>query len=137
MSTQYDRRQVLKVVGATCAAFFLPGTGEASGAGLAPGEQDLEIRVSSVSAHTLRLSIFSARAGGGSVPSDGSLVREAWEGPVTKLSGEFAEHAVNVGELSVKATANPLAFAISGANGAAIQQLKVVRSSGVVSFATG
>src|SRR5271156_2629746 len=137
MSTQYDRRQVLKVVGATCAAFFWPGTGEASGAGLAPGEQDLEIRVSSVSAHTLRLSIFSARAGGGTVRSDGSLVQESWDGPITKLSGEFAERGVQGGDLSVKIAPTPLAFTISGADGAVIQQIKVERASGVVSFATG
>jgi len=137
MSTQFDRRQVLKVVGATCAAFFLPGAREAGGAGLAPGEQDLEIRVSSVSAHTLRLSIFSAGAGGGIVRSDGSLVQESWDGPITKLSGEFAERGVKVGDLSVKIAPNPLAFTISGADGAVIQQIKVERASGVVSFATG
>ena len=132
MSTQYDRRQVLKVVGATCAGFILPGTGFAGEGGLGRAEEYLEIRISSVSAHTMRLSIFSARAGGGTVRSDGSLVRETWDGPVTKLSGEFAEHAVKVGDLSVRVSASPLTFSIAGADGAVIQQLKVERASGVV-----
>src|ERR1700740_2932190 len=131
MSEQFDRRQMLKIVGTTCAAFILPGAGFAGG-GLGPTEEDLEIRISSVSAHTLRLSIFSARAGGGTVRSDGSLVQEAWDGPVTKLSGEFAEHAVKAGDLNVKVSANPFTFSIVGADGAAIQQLKVDRASGVV-----
>ena len=52
MSKQYDRRQVLKVVSATCAAFFLPGTVQAGEGGFGPAEDGLEIRVSSVSAHT-------------------------------------------------------------------------------------
>ncbi len=137
MSKQFDRRQVLRVVGATCAGFILPGTGFASEGGLERAEEDLEIRISSVSAHTLRLSIFSARSGGAVVASDGSLVRESWDGPVTKLSGEFMEHAVKAGDLSVKVSASPLTFSIAGADGTAIQQLKVERASGVVTFATG
>ena len=136
MSRQYDRRQVLKVVSATCAAFFLPGTGFAGG-GFGPAEEDREIRISSVSPRTLRVSVFAATRGGGTVPSDGSLLRENWDGPITKLSGEFAERGVKVGELSVKISPLPLTFTISGADGAVIQQLKLDRGSGVVSFATG
>jgi hypothetical protein len=135
MSEQYDRRQVLKVVGATCAAFILPGSGGAGEGRVGPAEQDLEIRISSVSAHTLRLSIFSAKRGS-AVRSDGSLVQEAWDGPVTTLSGEFAERSVKLGDLSVKVTRSPLTFTIVGADGASIQQLKVDRASGVVAFAT-
>jgi len=137
MNKQYDRRQVLKVVGTTCAAFILPGSGFAGEGGFGPAEEDLEIRISSVSAHTLRLSIFSDRAGGGTVRSDGSLVQEVWNGPVTTLSAAFAERTVKSGNLSVKITPRPLIFTISGGDGAVIQQLKVDRSSGVVSFATG
>jgi alpha-glucosidase/alpha-D-xyloside xylohydrolase len=136
MTEQYDRRQVLKVVGATCAAFILPGSGGAGEGRVGPAEQDLEIRISSVSAHTLRLSIFSAKRGS-AVRSDGSLVQEAWDGPVTTLSGEFAERSVKLGDLSVKVTRSPLTFTIVGADGASIQQLKVDRASGVVAFATG
>ena len=136
MSEQYDRRQVLKVVGATCAAFILPGSGGAGEGRVGPAEQDLEIRISSVSAHTLRLSIFSAKRGS-AVRSDGSLVQEAWDGPVTTLSGEFAERSVKLGDLSVKVTRSPITFTIVGADGASIQQLKVDRASGVVAFASG
>ncbi len=137
MSRQYDRRQVLKAVSATCAAFFLPAVSEADGGGLRPAEQDLEVRVSSVSAHTLRLSIFSTGRAGGAVPGDGSLVQESWDGPITTLSGEFAERGVKVGDLSVKISPSPLTFTILGADGPVIQQLKLDRASGVVSFATG
>jgi alpha-glucosidase (family GH31 glycosyl hydrolase) len=136
MSKEYDRRQVLKVVGTTCAALILPGTGFAGEGAFGAAEQGVEIRISSVSAHTLRLSIFSTK-GGGSVHSDGSLLQEVWDGPVTTLSGEFAERSVKAGDLSVKFTRSPLEVTISGADGAAIQQIKVDRASGVVSFATG
>ena len=64
-------------------------------------------------------------------------MRESWDGPITKLSGEFAERSVKVGDLSVKIAPSPLSFTISGADGAVIQQLKVDRTSGTVSFATG
>jgi alpha-glucosidase (family GH31 glycosyl hydrolase) len=136
MSEQYDRRQVLKVVGTTCAAFILPASGFASEGGFGPAEQELEIRIASVSAHTLRLSIFSAK-GAGVVRSDGSLVQEAWDGPMTTLSGEFAKRSVRAGDLRVNIMPDPLTFGISGADGAAIQLLKVDPASGVVSFATG
>src|SRR5580704_12932204 len=137
MSKRYDRRQVLKVVGTTCAAFILPGTGFAGADGFGPAEQELEIRIASVSARTLRLSIFSATGGGGTVRSDGSLVQENWDGPVTTVSGEFAERSVRTGDLNVKITPSPLTFTIAGTDSATIQQLKVDRASGVVSFATG
>ena len=68
---------------------------------------------------------------------DGSLAQEAWDGPGTTLSGQFAERSVKAGDLRVNIMADPLTFAISGADGAPIQQLKVDRASGVVSFATG
>jgi hypothetical protein len=120
MSKGYDRRQVLKVVATTCAAIILPGTGFAGDSGFGPAEQELEIRIASVSAHTLRMSIFSA-AGGRAVRSNGSLVREVWDGPVTTLSGKFAGRSVRAGDLSVKIMPDPLTFGISGAGGAAIQ----------------
>ena len=69
MSKQFNRRQMLKVVGVGCAAFILPGTGFAGEDGFGPADEDLEIRISSVSAHTLRLIIFSARSGGARVPA--------------------------------------------------------------------
>jgi alpha-glucosidase (family GH31 glycosyl hydrolase) len=137
MSRRYDRRQVLQAVSATCAAFLLPGTGFAEGGGFGPAEEDLEVRISSLSAHTFRVSVFAATRGGGTVPGDGSLLRESWDGPITKLSGELAERAVKVGELSVKISPRPLTFTIAGPDGAVIQQLKLDRASGVVSFATG
>src|SRR6202167_1623278 len=130
MSRQYDRRHVLKAVSATCAAFILPGTGFADGGGFGPAEEDLEVRISSVSAHTFRVSVFAATRGGGTVPGDGSLLRESWDGPITKLSGEFAERGVKVGQLSVKISPRPLTFTISGADGGLIQQLKLDRGRG-------
>ena len=136
MSEQYDRRQVLKVVGTTCAALILPGAGLAAEGGWAPAEPDLEIRISAVSAHTLRLSIFPAISGV-ALLNDGSLVGQVWDGPVTTLRGEFAERSIRAGDLTVEITRGPLAFSIAGADGAAIQKLKVDRASGVVSFATG
>ena len=119
-----------------CAAFILPGTGFAGECGFGPADEDLEIRISSVSAHTLRLTIFSANRAAQS-PSDGSLVQEAWDGPVTKLNGEFAERSCESGRPEREDYASPLTFSIAGADDAAIQQIKVDRASGVVSFATG
>jgi alpha-glucosidase/alpha-D-xyloside xylohydrolase len=88
---------------------------------------DLTTHIEPVSANTFRLTI------GGKPQDDGTLVQQSWGSPIDVT----APQTVKAGGVAIKATANPLAFAIETAKGEAILQLKVDTESGVLSFPTG
>ena len=138
MSPSYNRRQVLKTVGGACAAWVLPRLSEAAEPGLRVAGKDVEIQLASVSEHTFRLTVLPINAAEiASVPADGSLVRTEWGPPSAKLSGELRAQTFKSGNLTVRVSPQPLAFAIEMADGKSVQQIKLDQETGVVSFATG
>ncbi len=122
----FSRRQWILAAGAGLVA---------ADSALRVGGQDVEIRVAPVSAHTVRLSVVPA--GLGEVPGNGSLVQASWGAPVARLRGAAVAQTVKAGELRIKFTPDPLAFGIETSKGEAVQQVKIDRESGAVSFATG
>ncbi|HKA02654.1 MAG TPA: TIM-barrel domain-containing protein [Candidatus Solibacter sp.] len=108
------RRQVLG------AALIAPASMLASPA-------DLAVQIAPVSPNTFRLTI------GGKPKDDGTLVQESWGTPIAVA----APQTVKAGGVTIKVTANPLAFEIVDTKGAAIQQLKYDAESGTLSFPTG
>jgi alpha-glucosidase (family GH31 glycosyl hydrolase) len=139
MAKQIDRRQILKTMGAACAAGILPGKlAGASLIGPSIANQDTEIRISPVSEHTFRLSVVPLVDGkAAEIPEDGSLVRESWGSPVAALRGAAAPQTISCGKLRVRIEPNPLTFHVETAEGKPVQQLSVDEATGVVSFATG
>lgn len=138
MTKEYDRRQLLKAVGAVCGASLLPGAHFAAAGGLRIAGQDVEIQVGPVSEHTLRLSILPVGAGkAAAIPDDGSLARKSWGAPLATLRGEAAARTVRCGNLRVRIEPEPLVFAVQSTNGEEIQRLGVDQRTGVVSFTTG
>jgi alpha-glucosidase/alpha-D-xyloside xylohydrolase len=109
-----NRRQLLR------AALLAP-----TGALAAPTE--LEIRLAPVSPHTFRLTI------GGNPADDGTLVQDSWGAPAATLRGAFTAQSVKAGGAVIKATSNPIAFAIEPAG----LTLKLDPDSGALSFPTG
>src|SRR5260370_31407757 len=122
----FSRRQWILAAGAGLVA---------ADSALRVGGEDVEIRVAPVSAHTVRLSVVPA--GLGEVPGKGSLVQASWGAPVARLRGAAVAQTVKAGELRIKFTPDPLAFGIETSKGEAVQQVKIDRESGAVSFATG
>ena len=139
MGKRIDRRQILKTMGAACAAGILPGkVAGISLVGPAIANQDTEIRISVVSKHTFRLSVVPLVDGkAAEIPQDGSLVRESWGAPVAALKGAKAPRTIPCGKLRVRIEPDPLMFHVETADGKAIQQLTLDEATGVVSFATG
>ncbi len=142
MNKQPDRRQVLKGVAVACAALLLPVKEEAAEPSLRVAGQDVEIQVAPVSEHTARLTIFPVKHALDNrqvmaVTGDGSLVQDAWGAPILKLRSLGRARTVKTGSLRVKIFSNPLAFAFESVKGAVLQNLKVDKDTGVVSFATG
>ncbi|HLV96264.1 MAG TPA: TIM-barrel domain-containing protein [Candidatus Acidoferrales bacterium] len=138
MSKRYERRQVLKGIGAACGAALVPDMlSAATGAARIAG-QDVEIQIGVVSEHTFRLSILPvAGSRPASIPHDGSLVRQSWGAPVVMIRGEISARTVRCGNLRVRIEPEPLAFVVAPANGEEIQRLRIDEATGAVSFTTG
>lgn len=138
MKKRYDRREVLKGMSAACAAFLLPEEQAHAESVLRIGGQDGEIQIGSVSKHTFRLSILPIKdARVGTIPTDGSLVRESWGTPIATMRGTISAQAIKAGGANVRITAEPLTFAIETDEGGQIQKIAVDEETGVVSFVTG
>lgn len=141
MTKPINRREMLKGVGAACAAALLPqktGAAVLQAQGLAIAGQDVEIQISSISPHTARLAFLPIREGKlTAVTPDGSLVRQSWGEPVAKLRGGAGNQTVPCGNLKVNVSTDPLRCGIESADKASAQQFTIDRQTGVVSFSTG
>ena len=80
MTNRYDRRDILKGVGALCATGMLwPSNSEAAPQTLQIAGRPVEIQIAPVSAHTFRLSVLPIENGQPqSIKGNGSLVRTSW-----------------------------------------------------------
>ena len=125
-----SRRQML--TGASAAAML----GRSSGAAetqLRVAGREVEIQLAPVSPHAVRLTVLPIHDGKlAAVPYDGSLVQKSWGMPVAKLRTSPTEGTIRVAGLSVKFSPDPLTLGIQG-----VQQIKIDKETGVVSFATG
>jgi alpha-glucosidase (family GH31 glycosyl hydrolase) len=142
MKKQHSRRRVLQGAAAACAALLLPQEEEGAEPGLRVAGQDVEIQIASVSEHTARLTVFplkNLREDGQVMPvtGDGSLVQTSWGPPLATLRSLSSPRSLKTGNLKVRISSDPIVFKISSAKGVALQQLKVDRETGVVSFTTG
>ena len=137
MNETWTRRRLLKQLAALSGTLALPFE-KFVGAQSAPTRHDLELQVSTVSAHTVRLTILPIKDGkpeGVSFP--GALVRESWGDPVARLRGNGPAQTIQSGDFRVHASLDPLSFTISSVGGIEIQTLSIDPSTGVLSFATG
>jgi alpha-glucosidase (family GH31 glycosyl hydrolase) len=138
MGKRYDRRDVLKVMSAACAAYLLPVQEESAARSFRVAGQEVEIQITTVSAHTFRLSIIPLKAGEPvAIPMDGSLVRHSWGAPVVKLRGAARARTVRSGDLMIRVIGNPLTFTVESLTAAKVQQIAVDEETGAVSFHTG
>lgn len=138
MKEQWSRRHLLKQLAAVSATLVLPNERSVAESAAQGADQNYEVQISSVSAQTARLTVLPIKSGkAGTVFFDGSLVRESWGAPIAKLRGDAQAQTIQAGNLKIRASSNPLAFAISIAGGMEIQTFSVDRSTGIVSFQTG
>jgi alpha-glucosidase (family GH31 glycosyl hydrolase) len=146
MNDRWDRRQVLKRLAAASAALMLPRRTAAipyprlvdqnNLAG--QNNNDVEIQIASASEQTLRLSIVPVKSDQvGSVPSNGSLVRTAWDPPIAKLRGGAQAQTIKLRSMTLKISPDPFSFTVATASGETVQTITWDRESGVVGFTTG
>ena len=138
MSLEYSRREALKRIAAASAAAALPRVALADASPLTVAGRKVELQITSISPHTLRLSILPVQNGRAiAVPNDGSLVRTDWGAPLLTLRQVSSRPPLHGGELNVSMKIEPLTFTIADRKGAQIQRLAIDQKTGNVSFITG
>ncbi len=138
MDDGWNRRRVLKQLTLVAGTLVLPARYLFARPSLAGVRRDWEIQISSISAHTLRLSMLPRGDGAMStIPMDGSLVQASWGAPVASLHGDWHAQTVKTDGLVVHAAPDPLTFTIENTKGEKIQQLSVDSKNGVVHFESG
>lgn len=135
MNRQCNRRDVLKgLVSASTALVIARGQGTAQEIA---SVQQVEIQISSVSAHTFRLSVYPLNnEAEKSIPFDGSLVQESWGAPAARLRAETGREFV-LGGFRLKVSFHPVSITVTNELGAVIQQFVWDENTGVLSFLTG
>ena len=129
---------MLKHLAASSAALVLPRAVSAANALLRESLPDREIRIASISEHTVRFSVLPVTNGkAAAIPYDGSLVRKSWGEPIARLHSRLLDQDFQAGRLRVHVSTSPIVFTISSIKGDPIQRIEVEPDTGIVSFATG
>lgn len=97
-------------------------------------ESQLEIQITAVSEHTLRLTLLPMDQSRREVPSDGSLVKTTG-GNATFLKPQ--QHQISIGKFRLSASWNPLSVTVADDHGAVIQEFRWDETSGGLAFSTG
>ena len=145
MAKRWHRREVVQGLAAASGAALLGRVAvSAAGAGtrktptVGSARDGLEIRMETVSAHTLRLTIVPVVDGQPvAMRMNGSLVRESWGPPLATLGGDFQAQSVKSGGMRIDISREPLSFLMAAEKSETIQKLTVDRDSGGLSFLTG
>jgi hypothetical protein len=123
MGPKWNRREVLKGLAAASTAIVLPRDRPGSQPDEPIAAPQVEIRISSVSRHTFRLSILALDKNGmvQAIPFDGSLVQKSWGAPIAVLRGQ-SERTIAVGNLKLEVSAHPFRATLTGVDGKIVQK---------------
>ena len=126
-----SRRIAIKTLGAAGAGLLLRLDSDASGQDLVVGGRAVELRIASVSARTVRISLL---------PRDSSVDALNADNALVELKGQrrldAASSRVKVGELAIAVSQAPLTVRVSDSSGAIAQEL-AVSDAGVIEFTIG
>ena len=133
MSMKCNRREILRGFVAIPGAVLIRPSIERSGNAAADGQQ-LELQITPLSYHTLRLTLFQGSQQ--SIPNDGSLEQKSWGTSLTALP-EGAGRELAVGSFRIKASWHPLSITVANEGGERIQRFEWDENSSALSFLTG
>ena len=99
--------------------------------------EPVEIVITPVSAHTVRVTVVGVDHGRAApVSGDGSLVRDSWGPPAARFTSLDRAAHVTAGPLTVTLTPDPLTIEVAR-GGRAAQRLVIDRDTGAFTFQTG
>ena len=132
MSSQWNRRDVLRGLTAVSTAALIPAK-----RGLAFGTPDtpIEFQFTSVSPHTLRLSLLPT-GGRRPIPHNGSLVKDDWGTPI-RATEQQSTREISVGEFRVKFSWNPISITVSDQKNQVVQSFDFDAGTSALTFLTG
>src|SRR5258708_22306155 len=131
-----NRRQLLKR--AVVAAAVGTPAASAQTAPLKIAGSEAELRIASVSAITVRISVLQVANGTEIPPSfDDSLVQQSWGPPEVKMRTLTRMQSTRIGQLRVSVEPDPLTVVVWNVRGQAVQRLRIDPATGGVSFPTG
>ena len=134
--TQWNRRDILKGMAAASTAMVVRSNLSAAEDAVS-NTSPLEIQLTSISAHTFRLSLMPIPNGSvAAIASDGSLVQESW-GPPTSSLRSAPSQPVAIGKFKLTISLKPVTIKIANEHGELIQQFDWDESTGAFSFLTG
>ena len=137
MANSLSRRDALKHLSAASAGALVPAS-LVQAAALRVVGREVELSLTSISTHTIRLTIAPMENGKAQpVPMDGSLALTSWPKPAARLTTLPREKSVRCGNLKVTLLPDPLTIRIAGSDGRLVQELRVDQQTGVLSFQTG
>ena len=127
MKDRFNRRDVVKaVVAAGTMAIISPASPEPPDLPLSVGSTPVELNLSAISAHTVRITILPLRDGmAQQVPTDGALVQREWGPALAQIQSLPGERVFKSGNLSVSVSPRPLSIRIETEAGRLVQQLSL------------
>ena len=131
MTTRMTRREALVGLGVAGAASVLRLDTDAQGQDLTVAGQPVELRISSLSPSTVRVSVFPRGTTIDQLNADNALIASA-DG--RRVSAAAAK--VKAGDLSIAVSQAPLTVTVSDASGAVVQKLTIPDAGGL-EFLTG
>src|ERR1043165_6518966 len=142
MSPRLTRRDLLKQ-GSLAAGSALVGSGLVDAQGprgrrIEAAGRPVEVRVTQVSALTLRVTVLAVGAGDvQTIPQDGALVEREWPAPIARIQDVGAARPIRAGHLTATIPGDPLTVKIADRDGRAPQELAIDRATGAMTFALG
>jgi hypothetical protein len=114
------------------------GTASVHADDLVVGDRRVELQLTPVGAHTLRLSVLPIAPDGSdpSPPTSAELAIGPLPPPLLRLGSRSAPHAVDWGAHKIRVTFDPLVIAVSGDDGRPAQRLRI-DPNGEIRFALG
>ena len=131
MKNQFSRRDVVKAaLVAGTMAIIKPASTEAPDLSLSIASTPVELNVTTVSAHTIRLAVLPVRDGAAQqVPFDGALVESEWSPALAQIRSLSGTRILRSGNLTISVSPRPLSIRIETEAGRVVQELTLDQHS--------
>ena len=134
----FNRRDAVKaVVSAGAVALIQPAFPAQPGTPLLLGSEPVQLSLTPVSAHTVRITIQQLRDGQPvPVEEDGAVIDGAWPSPVAQIRDLSAPRSVTCGTFTIAVQPGPLRISVQTSARRTVQEITFDEQTGALEFAT-